>query len=67
VAPGLVDTPMTQAMPAPVLEKLVARVPAGRAAEPDEIASVIAFLCSTDASYVTGQVVLACGGRSLAG
>ena len=66
VAPGLVDTPMTRAMPAPVLEKLVARVPAGRAAEPDEIASVIAFLCSTDASYVTGQVLLACGGRSLA-
>ena len=67
VAPGLVDTPMTQAIPVPVLEKLVARVPAGRAAEPDEIASVIAFLCSTDASYVTGQVLLACGGRSLAG
>ena len=67
VAPGIVDTPMTQAMPAPVLEKLVSRVPAGRAAEPDEIAGVVGFLCSADAAYVTGQVLLACGGRSIAG
>jgi NAD(P)-dependent dehydrogenase (short-subunit alcohol dehydrogenase family) len=42
-------------------------VPAGRAAEPDEIAGVVGFLCSADASYVTGQVLLACGGRSIAG
>lgn len=67
VAPGLVDTPMTQAMPAHVLDKLVNRVPAGRAADPREIASVVGFLCSPGAAYVTGQVLLACGGRSIAG
>jgi NAD(P)-dependent dehydrogenase (short-subunit alcohol dehydrogenase family) len=66
VAPGLVNTPMTAAMPPDVLEKLVARVPAGRAAEVAEIAEVVAFLASRRASYVTGQTLVVCGGRSLA-
>jgi 3-oxoacyl-[acyl-carrier protein] reductase len=67
VAPGLVDTPMTQAMPTHVLDKLVKRVPAGRAADPREIAAVVGFLCAPASAYVTGQVLLACGGRSVAG
>jgi NAD(P)-dependent dehydrogenase (short-subunit alcohol dehydrogenase family) len=67
VAPGLVDTPMTQAMPTHVLDKLVRRVPAGRAADPREIAAVVGFLCAPASAYVTGQVLLACGGRSVAG
>jgi 3-oxoacyl-[acyl-carrier protein] reductase len=67
VAPGLVDTPMTQAMPPEVLEKLVERVPAGRSADPAEIAELVAFVASEKASYITGQMLLACGGRSVAG
>ena len=66
VAPGLVETPMTAAMPPEVLEKLTARVPLGRMADPNEIAEAVAFLASPAASYVTGQTLLACGGRSLA-
>jgi NAD(P)-dependent dehydrogenase (short-subunit alcohol dehydrogenase family) len=66
VAPSLVDTPMTQAMPPEVLEKLIARIPAGRIGSPDDVAALVSFLASPEAAYVTGQVVLACGGRSLA-
>jgi NAD(P)-dependent dehydrogenase (short-subunit alcohol dehydrogenase family) len=66
VAPSLVDTPMTQAMPPDVLAKLVARIPAGRIGTPDDVAGIVAFLASPDATYITGQVIYACGGRSLA-
>jgi NAD(P)-dependent dehydrogenase (short-subunit alcohol dehydrogenase family) len=66
LAPSLIDTPMTQAMPERVLEKLVARIPAGRIGTPDDVASVAGFLSSPEASYITGQTILACGGRSIA-
>jgi 3-oxoacyl-[acyl-carrier protein] reductase len=66
VAPGLIDTPMTQAMPDAVREKLVARIPLGRIGTPDDVAGVVAFLAGDDARYVTGQVLLCCGGRSVA-
>jgi NAD(P)-dependent dehydrogenase (short-subunit alcohol dehydrogenase family) len=62
VAPSLVDTPMTQAMPPEVLAKLVAKIPAG----PDDVAGIVAFLASPDAAYISGQVIYACGGRSVA-
>jgi 3-oxoacyl-[acyl-carrier protein] reductase len=66
IAPGLVDTPMTAAMPSEVLRKLIARVPARRAADPSEVADLASYLASDRASYITGQLVLACGGRSIA-
>lgn len=66
VAPSLVDTPMTQAMPPEVLEKMVARIPAGRIGTPADVAGIVAFLASPEAAYVTGQVLFACGGRSVA-
>jgi NAD(P)-dependent dehydrogenase (short-subunit alcohol dehydrogenase family) len=66
VAPGLIDTPMTQAMPGDVRDKLVARIPLARIGTPDDVARVVAFLGGDDARYVTGQVLLCCGGRSVA-
>jgi NAD(P)-dependent dehydrogenase (short-subunit alcohol dehydrogenase family) len=66
VAPGLTASEMTNAMPDRVLDKLVGAIPAGRMAEPEEIAEVVCALASPGTSYVTGQVVVACGGRSLA-
>jgi NAD(P)-dependent dehydrogenase (short-subunit alcohol dehydrogenase family) len=53
-------------MPERVLSRLVARVPAGRMAEPAEIADSVAYLASPAASYVTGQLLVVCGGRSVA-
>jgi NAD(P)-dependent dehydrogenase (short-subunit alcohol dehydrogenase family) len=66
VAPSLIDTPMTQAMPERVLEKLVSKIPAGRIGRPEDVAAIVAFLVSPAADYITGQTVVACGGRSIA-
>jgi 3-oxoacyl-[acyl-carrier protein] reductase len=55
---------MTAAMPPKVYDKLVGRVPAGRAGRPEEVADAVAFLAGAD--YVTGQVLVVCGGRSVA-
>ena len=66
VAPGLIDTPMTQAMPSDVLANLVAKIPAGRIGTPVDVASAVSFLASPDAAYINGQVMTVCGGRSLA-
>ena len=62
VAPGPVLTPMVQAVPEEVRKSWLANIPLRREAEPEEIASVIAFLLSDDASYVTGQIIGVNGG-----
>lgn len=64
IAPGLITTPMTDAMPDDVLARVTAAVPLGRAGEPDEVAAEVAHLLGEDSSYTTGQVVYVCGGRS---
>ena len=66
IAPSLTASEMTAAMPAKVLDKMIASIPLGRQAETEEIAATIAALASPAMAYVTGQVVVACGGRSLA-
>jgi len=65
VTPGPVMTRMLAGVPEAIREKIVARVPIGRIARPDEIAGVHAFLASDDAAYITGQVVFVDGGMSV--
>jgi 3-oxoacyl-[acyl-carrier protein] reductase len=59
VAPGLIETDMIKDAP---LEQIKQIIPMARLGKPEEVASVIRFLCSDDASYVTGQVIGINGG-----
>jgi 3-oxoacyl-[acyl-carrier protein] reductase len=69
VAPGLIHTPMTDGIiklleKAPVKE-IKKRIPAGYVGEPEDVGSLIAFLCSDEARYITGALITVDGGRSL--
>lgn len=64
VAPGLTNTDLAQSANPDAVAQLVAATPLGRMAQPAEIASVVRFLLSEDSSFVTGQTIVACGGRS---
>lgn len=69
VAPGLIATPMTEKILSHISEigdsELKKRIPAGRVGTPEEVGSLIAFLCSPEAAYITGTTVTIDGGRSL--
>jgi NAD(P)-dependent dehydrogenase (short-subunit alcohol dehydrogenase family) len=65
VAPGPVMTRMLASVPEAIRDKIVARVPAGRIARPEEIAGVHVFLASEDAAYITGQVLVVDGGMTV--
>ncbi|EJO87858.1 3-ketoacyl-ACP reductase [Mycobacterium colombiense CECT 3035] len=65
IAPGLIRSAMTEAMPQRIWDSKVAEVPLGRAGEPSEVASVALFLASDLSSYMTGTVMEITGGRHL--
>lgn len=62
VAPGYCDTAMVAAVPADVLQTIVAGIPAGRLGTPDDIARVVAFLVADGSAYITGATIDANGG-----
>ena len=62
VAPGFIDTDMTQELDASQREHLQASIPLGRFGNPEEIAAVVAFLASEQAGYITGETIHANGG-----
>jgi acetoin reductase-like protein len=76
VCPGVVDTPMTSGIhearasalgitPQESLARMITRIPLGRIETPDDVARAVSFLCSPDASYITGQALNVCGGMEM--
>jgi 3-oxoacyl-[acyl-carrier protein] reductase len=65
IAPGLIRSAMTEAMPQRIWDGKLAEVPMGRAGEPSEVAAVALFLASDMSSYMTGTVLEVTGGRHI--
>jgi 3-oxoacyl-[acyl-carrier protein] reductase len=62
VAPGCIDTRMTEGLPAELKEQLLKQTPLGRLGAPEDVASAVAFLASPDAGFITGHVLTVDGG-----
>lgn len=65
VAPGFIDTDMTAALPETAKTAILSSIPAGRLGQAEEVAKAVAFLCSDDAAYITGQVLAVDGGMAM--
>ncbi|MEO3871994.1 3-oxoacyl-ACP reductase FabG [Nonomuraea sp. B12E4] len=65
VAPGLIETGMTQALKEPARKKALAAIPLGRFGTPEEVAGLVSYLASPQASYVTGSVLEIHGGLAI--
>ncbi len=66
VAPGFIDTDMTRSLPEEHKKSLLGQIPLGRLGESEEIAGAVAFLCSPDGSYITGETLHVNGGMFMA-
>jgi 3-oxoacyl-[acyl-carrier protein] reductase len=67
IAPGFIDTEMTQGLKAEWKEELKKRIPLGRLGSPQDVAEAVAFLASDAAGYITGQVLVIDGGMAMSG
>jgi acetoacetyl-CoA reductase len=65
IAPGYIDTDMVAAVPAPVLEKIVAKIPVGRLGQAEEIARGVVFLVSEKGGFITGSTLSINGGQHM--
>jgi acetoacetyl-CoA reductase len=67
ICPGYIDTDMVAAVPAKVLEGIIAAIPIGRLGRAEEIAACVSFLAGPDAGFITGATLTANGGQYIAG
>jgi len=65
ISPGYIATEMVMAVPEEVREKIIAQIPVGRLGKPEEIAALVTFLCSEDASFITGANLASNGGQHM--
>ena len=65
IAPGFINTEMTEVLSSQVKEAAVAQIPLGRFGETQDIANTVAFLASEKADYITGQVICVDGGMAM--
>lgn len=65
VAPGLIDTPMTQSLSQQALDKLIAAQPGNKMGTPKDVARAVAFLSADENSFISGQVLHVDGGKSI--
>ena len=65
VAPGFIETPMTESLDEKQREKLLGQVPIGRLGTPDEVASAVIYLATSEASYLTGSTLHVNGGMAM--
>jgi len=65
IAPGLIDTPLTQKLPEDVQEKLIQAQPTKSMGQPEDIANAVAFLSSEKTQFITGQTIYVDGGKSI--
>ena len=65
IAPGYVKSRLTEVLPEAATEAMLANTPLGRLGEPEDVARAVRFLCSDEASYITGEVLLVDGGLGM--
>ena len=65
IAPGLIETDMTAALPEAVRTEMAKGIPAGRAGQPEDVANAAAFFAAEQSSYLTGQVLCVDGGMAM--
>jgi 3-oxoacyl-[acyl-carrier protein] reductase len=65
VAPGYVNTRLTDVLPEEAREQMLGNTPLGRLGEPEDVAAAVRFLCSDEASFITGEVLLVDGGLGM--